>query len=428
MEIYLVGGAIRDNLLNLAIKEKDYVVVGSSEAEMLANNFLKVGKDFPVFLEPKTKEEYALARTEKKVGKGYYGFQCNTSKNVTLKDDLMRRDLTINAMALPSSYNIENIFENKNEIIDFFGGINDLEKKVLRHISDAFIEDPLRILRVARFKAKLHHLGFEIAHETMNLMQKMVASGELSDISVERIWLEIYKALGEKSPEEFFIALKNCGALKIIFPALDKLWRTKQNQERHFGLNAGIHTMSALKNAAELTTCKKTRFAVLCHDLGKGVTPKEKLPYHIDHDENGIPIIDDWCKKYNVPKDFKKLAIAVCKYHVKLFHIFKKPTLILKILEGLDAFRNPDIVAKFATACFADLRGIPLNQKNMEKYYLQYEEAEFLKTAFEKIKKIDTTKLQGKNLTGKDFGLAVQKIREKIIEELLKNKKEMGSV
>lgn len=409
MKIYLVGGAIRDELLNLPIGEKDYVVVGGSEKEMLEKKFIKVGKDFPVFIEPNTKEEYALARTEKKVSTGYYGFVCDASSDVTLEEDLKRRDLTINAMAKD---------ENGN-IIDPYNGRDDLKNKVLKHISEAFVEDPIRILRVARFKAKLHHLGFNIAPQTLNLMKEMVKQGELNEVTKERVWLEFSKALSYKSPQEFFIALRQCGALKIIFPALDNLWGIPQNKERHNGMCAGDHTMESLKESVNLTNEIDVRFAVLCHDLGKALTDYDKIHFvHTNHDELGVKPIKDWCNENTVPKNFRDLAICVTRFHVKLFNIFNKPEIILEILEGIDAFRKPERIKKFVIACLADLKGISVNKGNSE-YALEYKQGTMLEKAYDEIKKIDTSNLQAQNLQGEDFARELKKLRLRAISNLL---------
>lgn len=418
MKTFLVGGAVRDELLNrnfhelfnrilekkLEIIEKDYVVVGATEEDMLKKGFIKVGKDFPVFLDPKTKEEYALARTEKKQGLGYYGFECNSSNTVTLEADLKRRDITINAIAKSED----------GALIDPFEGQADLQNKIIRHVSSAFVEDPLRVLRVARFKAKLSFLGFTIHEQTKALMKQMVATGELNELTPERVWKEIYKALQEKSPEQFFETLRECGALKIIFPELDRLWGIPQNKEYHPEIDTGVHVMMALKEAARLTDGEaKVVFAVLCHDLGKGLTPREIWPSHKGHDLAGIEPIKAWCIKYNVPNIFRDLAIVVAKYHIKLhsiFHVIDKDIKdgaagLLEILEGIDAFRNKDIINQFLLACLADIRG------RIGKENANYSQGELLERAYNAAKAVKLTREEMQPLSGMEINNKIRKLR-----------------
>ncbi len=348
LNIYRVGGAVRDTLLGLPFSETDWVVVGSTEAEMLKRGFRRVGKDFPVFLHPKTQEEYALARTERKQGRGYYGFVCHASPDVTLEEDLLRRDLTINAMA-------EDLQGN---LIDPYHGAEDLKNRILRHVSPAFSEDPVRILRVARMAAKLAFLGFQVAPETLTLMQGMVKQGEINELVPERVWQEMVRALQLDDPAQFILVLRESHALAVLWPSLDKLWGVPQTAEYHPEIDTGVHIMMALQIAAKLTPDPVTRFAVLCHDLGKGLTPASEWPSHHGHEESGVPLIQDFCDRYRVPKEYRELAIAVSRFHLHCHKAYElKPSTVLKTLERLDAFRNPERFEKFLIACLADARG-----------------------------------------------------------------------
>lgn len=282
MKIYLVGGCVRDQLLGLKTKDRDWVVVGSTPEEMLELGYRQVGKDFPVFLHPKTNEEYALARTERKTSAGYSGFSFHTAADVTLEEDLIRRDLTINAIAL----------SNKDELIDPFNGMDDIEAKILRHVSPAFVEDPVRILRVARFAARFAELDFNIADETQQLMAEMVNNGEVDSLVPERVWQETMHALNEKIPARYFEVLRDCGALAKLFPEIDQLWGVPQTEKYHPEIDTGIHTMMVLTQAAKLSNDPKVRFAALVHDLGKGITPKHEWPRHIAHESRGVPLVE----------------------------------------------------------------------------------------------------------------------------------------
>ncbi len=348
MQIFLVGGAVRDKLLNYPTSEKDWLVVGSSVKSMLEQGFKQVGKDFPVFLHPKTGEEYALARQERKISTGYHGFEVDTGEEITLEQDLMRRDLTINAMAM----------DEKGQIIDPYHGQRDLKAKCLRHVSPAFAEDPLRILRVARFAARYHHLGFSIAPETLDLMTQLAKTGELKSISAERVWTETRRAMAEKSPQIYFETLKACHALADWFPEVDCLWGIPNPEKWHPEIDTGIHTMMVLEQSALLSDNPKTRFAAVCHDLGKGVTPKSEWPSHKGHEKNGLPLIETLCARLRVPKDFKQLAKIVSEFHLHLHKIEQlKPSTIVKLLEKTDAFRNKERFEEFIKACEADYRG-----------------------------------------------------------------------
>lgn len=348
MKIYLVGGAVRDSLLNYPHKEKDWVVVGATPQQMLELGYQQVGKDFPVFLHPETKEEYALARTERKSAKGYTGFTVHASPDVTLEEDLLRRDLTINAIAQ----------DDQGVIIDPYNGRADVENRILRHVSDAFVEDPLRVVRVARFVARYHHLGFTVAKETMQLMQDIVKSGEIEALVAERVWTETEKALSEKNPQRYFEVLRECGALQIIMPEVDNLFGVPQPEIYHPEIDTGIHTMMCLYQSARLNTDIDTRFAVLTHDLGKGTTPAEILPSHQGHEMRSVELIEKMDKRMRLPKAFKQLATLIAKYHTHVHRAAElKASTMLEVIEASDAYRRPERFEKLLQACECDARG-----------------------------------------------------------------------
>ncbi|EJL6366763.1 multifunctional CCA addition/repair protein [Vibrio cholerae] len=348
MQIYLVGGAVRDQLLQLPVYDRDWVVVGSSPQAMLAAGFQAVGKDFPVFLHPNSKEEHALARTERKTGVGYTGFACHYAPDVTLEDDLLRRDLTINAMAQ----------DNSGQLIDPYGGQRDLAAKVLRHVSPAFMEDPLRVLRVARFAAKLHHLGFTVAEETMQLMAKIAQSGELQHLTAERVWQEWHKSLSTHHPEVFLQVLRDCGALAVVLPEIDRLFGVPQPEKWHPEIDTGIHTLMVAKQAAQLSDSLLVRFAAQVHDLGKGVTPPSEWPSHKLHCHTGLNIIESLCERIRVPNEFRDLALAVCAQHSNIHRADElKPATKLKVLGLLDVWRKPERLEQVLLCCEADHHG-----------------------------------------------------------------------
>ncbi|EGR0310634.1 multifunctional CCA addition/repair protein [Vibrio cholerae] len=348
MQIYLVGGAVRDQLLQLPVYDRDWVVVGSSPQAMLAAGFQAVGKDFPVFLHPKSKEEHALARTERKTGVGYTGFACHYAPDLTLEDDLLRRDLTINAMAQ----------DNSGQLIDPYGGQRDLAAKVLRHVSPAFVEDPLRVLRVARFAAKLHHLGFTVAEETMQLMAKIAQSGELQHLTAERVWQEWHKSLSTHHPEVFLQVLRDCGALAVVLPEIDRLFGVPQPEKWHPEIDTGIHTLMVAKQASQLSDSLPVRFAAQVHDLGKGVTPPSEWPSHKLHCHTGLNIIESLCERIRVPNEFRDLALAVCAQHSNIHRADElKPATKLKVLGLLDVWRKPERLEQVLLCCEADHRG-----------------------------------------------------------------------
>lgn len=357
LDVYLVGGAVRDELLNRAVKDHDYLVVGATVEQMLSLGFSQVGKDFPVFLHPKTKQEYALARTERKEGKGYTGFACYAEPDVTIEQDLLRRDLTVNAMAQ----------NGDGEIIDPYHGQQDLENRILRHVSDAFIEDPLRVLRVARFAARYHNYGFTIAPETLELMTKISESNELLTLSAERVWQEMQRslsegAIGQGSPEVFFQVLRQCKALKTLWPELNALWGVPNPPQWHPEICSGVHTMMVLQQAVLLTENHENktaiRFAALCHDLGKGLTESEHWPSHHGHEKAGLPLVEKIAKQLKVPTYYKQLALKVCEHHLHCHKAFQlKPSTLLKIFNQLDIWRKPQEFADFITVCKSDFLG-----------------------------------------------------------------------
>lgn len=362
IQSYLVGGAVRDKLLNRPVKDKDYLVVGATVEEMLSRGFVQVGKDFPVFLHPDTKEEYALARTEKKQGHGYTGFTCHFTPDVTLEEDLKRRDLTVNAMAM----------DENGVIFDPYHGQQDLENRILRHVSDAFIEDPLRVLRVARFAARYHKYGFTIAAETITLMQEISDSGELKALTAERVWQEMQLSLadggeGAGNPEVFFQILQQCGALAELWPELSVLWGIPNPAQWHPEICSGIHTMMVLEQAVIVTqalpeeekdNAVAIRFAALCHDLGKGLTPDNLWPSHKGHEKTGLPLVESICKKLKVPTHYKQLALKVCEYHLHCHKAFElKASTILKMFNKLDVWRKPEDYKYFILACKSDFLG-----------------------------------------------------------------------
>jgi len=349
MKIYLVGGAVRDTLLELPVTERDWVVVGASPQEMLDLGYKPVGKDFPVFLHPETGEEYALARTERKSGHGYRGFTFHADREVTLEDDLVRRDLTINAMAM----------DEQGELIDPFNGREDLQQGLLKHVSPAFREDPVRILRVARFAARFAHFGFRVSHGTNALMRQMVDNGEVDYLVPERVWKETSRALAEKHPERFFEVLRGCGALETLFPEIARLFGVPQPHRFHPEVDTGVHTLMVLQQAARLSPEPEVRFAALVHDLGKGETPEAMWPRHHGHEELGVELVLAMCKRLKIPNNYRDLAVQVTRYHGHFRRVSSelKATTIVKTLEALDAFRRPERFEQFLLACEADIRG-----------------------------------------------------------------------
>lgn len=348
MEIFQVGGAVRDKLLGLPVSDRDWVVVGATPQAMLDQGFRPVGKDFPVFLHPQSHEEYALARTERKTAPGYTGFAFHAAPDVTLEEDLLRRDLTINAIAMADD----------GTLIDPFNGQQDLRDKILRHVSSAFEEDPVRILRLARFYARFRPLGFTIAAETMALMQRMVTSGEVDALVPERVWQETQRALGEASPCAFFEALRECSALKKLFPEIDQLFGVPQTAIHHPEIDTGIHTMMVLEQAALISPEPRVRFAALLHDLGKGTTPQTEWPRHIGHEARSLPLVRQLCERLKTPNDYRDLALLAAKFHTHCHRAAElRASTLVDTLQELDAYRRPERFEEFLLTCFADYRG-----------------------------------------------------------------------
>ena len=401
MQVYLVGGAVRDQLLGHPYHEKDYVVVGATPEQLLAQGYQPVGKDFPVFLHPETKDEYALARTERKSGQGYHGFEFYTDISVTLEDDLIRRDLTINAIAM----------DDDGKIYDPYHGHEDLNNKILRHVSDAFAEDPLRVLRVARFAARYHQYGFTIAEETLALMQQLANSGELKALTPERVWKETSRALMERDADVYFETLRQCGALKVLFPEIDALFGIPQRPEYHPEIDCGIHTFMSLQQACRANYSLDVRFAVLVHDLGKALTPKDELPRHIMHEERGVQPVNDICDRLKVPTNTKQLSIAVCKEHLKSHQAFTlKAGTLWRLLQRLDVLRRPERVEAFIQACECDSRGrLGLEDRD-------YPQARYLTEAMQLVRSIKASDLPA-DVKGPDIGeMLIQKRIEALAE------------
>jgi len=348
VKTYLVGGAVRDELLNLPLKDKDWVVVGATPEQMLALGYTQVGRDFPVFLHPENHQEYALARTERKSGKGYTGFVCYSAPDVTLEQDLVRRDLTINAIAR----------DDNGQYYDPYGGQADLEQRILRHVSSAFNEDPLRVLRVARFAARFAHLGFRIAPETLALMRSMAQSGELSHLTAERVWKETEKALLSNSPQVFFQVLRDCDALAVLFPELDNLYGVPAPEKWHPEIDTGVHVLMALRVAAQLSPELDIRFSVLFHDVGKALTPQEQWPSHPGHGPAGLPLITALCERLRVPNQVRDLALLVTEFHDVIHTIQQRSAeSLVALFDRMDAWRKPQRVEQLALASEADVRG-----------------------------------------------------------------------
>ena len=382
METYLVGGAVRDKLLDIPVKDEDWVVVGARSEDLLEMGYRQVGKGFPVFLHPETHQEYALARTERKIGPGHNAFDFNISEHVSLEEDLLRRDLTINAMAESKS----------GEIIDPYGGQRDLTNKVLRHVSEAFSEDPLRVLRVARFAARFKDRGFVVADETMSLMTTKVASGELKTLVIERIWQEIELALATAAPQEFVSVLKQCGALAVILPEVDALFGVPQPEKYHPEIDTGVHVLMSLEQAAKLSDDVAVRYATLVHDVGKAVTEKSKWPSHYGHETLGIPLQQIIAQRLRVPNGHAQLAALVCEHHTKLHRVEQlRPSTLLELLESLDAMRQPERLERFLLACEADARG----RTGFEDR--EYPQRDYLNAVLKAISQLDVKALLAEN-------------------------------
>ena len=398
MKVYQVGGAVRDKMLGLPVKDRDWVVIDSSTKEMESLGYKSVGRDFPVFLHPQTHEEYALARTERKTGSGYKGFTFHISPDVTLEQDLMRRDITINAMAED---------ENGN-IIDPYDGLKDLKTGILRHISSAFTEDPIRVVRVARFAARFN---FTVAQGTMEFMKSISESGELESLVPDRVWMEFEKALDTRFPTRFFKVLRQCSALKILFPAIDQLFGVPQPPEHHPEIDTGVHTMMVLSQACLLSTDLTVRFAALVHDLGKGTTPKDKLPRHHGHEERSVKLVKKLCDRYRIPNRYRELALIVARDHQICHNINElRADTVVRKLESMDAFRRPDRFERYLKACEADAKG----RTGFE--YINYSNADTFRQYYEAAKDIDIQSLINSGLQGIELGKSIQIMRTTAVE------------
>jgi len=397
MKTYLVGGAVRDRLLGLAVKDRDYVVVGATPQDLTALGYKPVGKDFPVFLHPQTREEYALARTERKTGPGYHGFDFIADANVTLEDDLRRRDLTINAIA-----------EDENgALVDPFGGVADLHNHVLRHVSPAFAEDPVRVLRVARFAARYAERGFAVAADTLALMQQMVSSGEVDHLVPERVWAETQKALSESRPSAFLRALRACAALARVMPEVDALYGVPQRAEFHPEVDTGIHVEMVLDMAAQLAPGDALiGWCALTHDLGKALTPAQVLPKHHGHEHSGVAPLRALAARLKVPAEYAALAELVCRLHLLAHTAFElRANTVLELFEKLDAFRQPKRLPQFLLACEADKRGRLGMSEN------DYPQARYLTTLFHKALEPKAQAHLDKGLSGPELGAALRQAR-----------------
>ena len=406
MKIYRVGGAVRDKLLNYFSDENDWLVVGATPEEMVELGYVPVGNDFPVFIQPQTGEEYALARTERKSGHGYAGFTFHAAADVSLEDDLVRRDLTINAMAE----------DEQGVLYDPYGGQRDLSAKILRHVSDAFTEDPLRVLRVARFAARYHHLGFTVAAETMDLMTAISTSGELDYLVAERVWKETERALGERSPDIFIETLRRCGALKVLLPEVERLFGVPQRADYHPEIDTGIHTLMALQQSVRLSDRSAIRFAVLVHDLGKGITPDDVLPSHKGHEARGVALVDDVCDRFKVPNDVRQLALAVTEYHLMCHKAQQlKPETIVNLLKGIGALKSRDKLEDFILCCEADARG----RTGFEDR--DYPSSNYLRDALSCISAISVADLVEAGLDGAEIGRQLHLRRTARMADLKQN-------
>ncbi|HET7314564.1 multifunctional CCA addition/repair protein [Salinisphaera sp.] len=400
MQRYLVGGALRDEFLGLPVADRDWVVVGATPKQMTAAGYTPVGRDFPVFLHPETREEHALARTERKSGHGYHGFVFHTGSDVTLEADLARRDLTVNAIARADD----------GSVIDPYGGRADLEAGVLRHVSDAFAEDPVRLLRLARYYARLAPLGFTVADKTMDLARAMVAGGEIDHLVPERVWAEMERALMGAEPQLFFYLLRATGALAIVLPELDRLFGVPQPVRYHPEIDSGVHTLLVLGQAARAKASLAARFAAICHDFGKAITPKDILPSHRGHEERGIAPTEAASERLGVPKRLRQTARLITRWHTHLHRIDElRPGTVLKVLEALDAFRRPERIEDLIAVCAADVRG------RLGYEHHAYPQADKIRKAREAARVIDGAAIAGRGLEGPEIGRALRAARIRAI-------------
>lgn len=401
MKRYRVGGCVRDRLLGLEVNDIDWVVTGATIDEMEAAGYKSIGKDFPVFLHPESKQEYALARSERKTGPGYRGFEITHDPCTTIEQDLLRRDLTINAMAE----------DDEGNLVDPYGGRQDIEARLLRHVSAAFVEDPVRVLRVARFAARFHRLGFRVADETRALIREIGESGELEALVAERVWQELSRALGEPDPDIFFTTLRNCGVLERLFPEIDALFGVPQTAKYHPEIDTGVHVMMALQQSAVMGFDIETRFAVLMHDLGKATTPTAVLPGHRGHEARGKKLVKTFCRRWRVPRAHTELALITTEAHTLVHRAFElKPATLLKLLTRADALRKPERFRKMLDACLADVRG----RTGLE--HSEYPQADFLDHLGAAVRAMDISEIQQRGLTGKALGTAIREARLALIK------------
>jgi len=397
---YLVGGAIRDDLLGIPPRERDWVVVGSTPEALLEKGYRQVGASFPVFLHPSTGEEYALARTELKQGHGYHGFSVDFHPGVSLEEDLARRDLTINAMARDAN----------GRLVDPYGGKSDLEARLLRHVSAAFSEDPLRVLRVARFAARLAPLGFTVHDSTMCLMRDMTASGELAHLVPERVWSEVEAAMSSAKPGVFIRVLRECGALAVLLPEVDTLFGVPQPARYHPEIDTGIHVMMAMDFAARMDWPARVVFAILLHDLGKGRTDQSAWPSHIGHESRGVPLVERVCERLRVPGAFRELAVMVCALHLRCHQLMElRPSRLMALIEEADLLRRPEQLEPFLQACEADYRG----RKGFEER--PYPQAQRLTAAVNAVREVRARQLNTEGLDGREIG---EKLRQARVEAI----------
>jgi len=403
MQVYLVGGAVRDAQLGIPHKERDWCVVGATPEELEAAGYRRVGKDFPVFLHPDTNEEYALARTERKTAPGYHGFAFRCSPDVTIEEDLGRRDLTINAIAR----------DRDGNLIDPWGGLADIDRRLLRHVSDAFVEDPVRILRVARFAARFADLGFRVADETMQLMRRMVDAGEVDALVADRVWKETELALAGRHARVFFETLRDCGALGVLYPEVDALFGVPQPARWHPEIDTGLHVMMVLDQAEAMSGAIEIRFAALVHDLGKGNTPKRQLPGHHGHEQRGRDLIRALARRLPIPNACRDLGVIVAEFHTHVHRAFElRPNTVLKVLEKTDAFRRPERFEQFLLTCEADARG----RAGLE--HRRYGQADFFREAFRAAGSIDAAAIAA-NAAERDIKAAIRRARETAITQFI---------
>lgn len=401
MQIYKVGGAVRDRLLQRPVTEVDWVVVGATAEEMLEQGFKPVGADFPVFLHPQSGEEYALARTERKSGRGYGGFTFFASPDVSLEEDLIRRDLTVNAIAE----------DEHGVLVDPYGGQRDLERRILRHVSPAFAEDPLRVLRVARFAARYAPLGFAVAEETLALMREIAESGELDALTPERSWKEISRALMEPRPDVFIQVLRDCGALKAWMPELDALFGVPQPEQHHPEVDSGLHVLAVLQQCAEHEQPLAVRWACLLHDLGKGETPEEEWPRHIAHEQRGLKLIQQVNERCKVPRDCQELAMLVGEFHTHAHRAQElRASTLAELLARFDVYRRPQRFEEFIAACEMDARG----RHGLEQR--EYPQADYLRGAASAARAVAVQPLLEKGYKGAELGEALKLERLKALK------------